>query len=278
MINIKSELNITSPHTIYKSMSSSCLCSGRWGFCLQWLLSEHLQELEVLSPQVFSLYTLVHWLLMDPIASQKPRAMKSSKKRSRFQSIYNLILQLLIALACALISSHSVWFPSVKQFLFVSLPNASSYVLSPKCLFVVVNVIVIALIGESKLGGSMKPSPSCEIYDDYVKRSQRSVPRHPVSSIRKEVEVGKRFPGVDGEKRAVYMTKVVAEPARRRRGNQRVKDEGDQEEEEDELPNEELNRRVDEFIARVNRQWWLEARSLMNIPTQHVGRNIAVHG
>ncbi|OWM76232.1 uncharacterized protein LOC116209984 [Punica granatum] len=219
---------------------------------------------------------------MDPTTAKKLRAMKMSKRRSNFQFVYNLILQLLIAIACTFFCSYSFWFPLAKQFLLISLPSVNSYLLCPKCLFVVANVIVITLVGESKLRGSKGPSPGHEIYDEYVRRSRSGVVKHPIISsnqkeVRKEEEL---MVCLVDEKKGMEETvsKDVEEKEFTSEIESCVENKGEEKEEDDELPNEELNRRIEEFIARVNRQRWLEARSLMNLPTQNANRNIAVCG
>lgn len=133
-----------------------------------------------------------------------------------------------------------------------------------------VNVIVVALIGESRLGGSKEQPPAREIYDEYVRRND---------AIRREAEVGGEAAHgvIDEEKK---MSKVIVKELERGFKSETIEcvnDEREQEEDE-ELRNEELNRRIEDFIVRVNRQRWLEARLSTDYPVQHAGRNTAVSG
>ncbi|KAF9606840.1 hypothetical protein IFM89_029297 [Coptis chinensis] len=113
--------------------------------------------------------------------------MNKYKKRST-QFLKDLILYCSTALICSILCLSPFWLPSlyasIKAFLFVSVPNFGVLFINPKCLFIVSNVIVIFLIGESKFLSS-KSSPATEIYDEYVKRSS-SLRRHPSSE---EIEV-----------------------------------------------------------------------------------------
>ncbi|GLT61379.1 hypothetical protein SLA2020_340900 [Shorea laevis] len=230
---------------------------------------------------------------MDRIKVEKFRAMKSYKKKNHF--VYNLVLHFLAALICSLLWSYPYWFPSLhssmKHFRLISLPCIWSSFFNPKCLFVVVNVIVIFLVGESKLV-STSSSPSDDIYNEYVDRS-RSLRRavstsHEKSMIikdekveEKEVElIIKEVSSVENkqeeeEKENHEKVETVEEDdeEKEKEGEEEAarvpltlmedKERRDKDEEEDGLPIEELNKKVEEFIARVNKQWWLEVNSLL---------------
>ncbi|RRT39350.1 hypothetical protein B296_00051832 [Ensete ventricosum] len=119
--------------------------------------------------------------------------------------------------------------PYLRFFFFlVSLPNASSVVLGPKCLFVVSNIIIIFLVGESRL---TRQPPRPDVYEEYVKR-RRGLHGAACSEV-KDAEAEKGCDGEEGVQREC--------------------------EEEKGLPTEELNRRVEDFIAKVNMQRKLEA-------------------
>ncbi|XP_050276155.1 uncharacterized protein LOC126718123 [Quercus robur] len=225
---------------------------------------------------------------MAPIKAEKLRAMNSYNKG---QFLYNLILHALVALSCSLLCSYPNWFPSLrysmKHFLFTSLPNLSSFLVNPKCVFIIFNVIVVFLMGESKLVGS-NTSPSNEIYDEYVERSQslrgrshstfeereeRTVETN-ISDTHEGYNMGDQSLKGDStlqekkEERKLEMN-LVEDKVNRIETKELVKevvevedDDGDDGEAEEEagLPVEELNKKAEEFIARVNKQMWLEAK------------------
>ncbi|XVF54722.1 hypothetical protein PTKIN_Ptkin05aG0203900 [Pterospermum kingtungense] len=166
---------------------------------------------------------------MDPILMQKFEAIKKSKKSKKLQLLDKLFQYTLVAFTCSLFFSSL--FASIKDFLFIFLPKISSILCSPKVLFFVGNLIVVVLIGESKFFASASGDV---YYDEYVNQSR---------SLRKSsaMEVKKMKPFEEGVKREVKKGK-----------NEHV------------LPTEELKKRADDFIAKVNRQRRLEATLLPN--------------
>ncbi|KAG6653866.1 hypothetical protein I3843_05G097000 [Carya illinoinensis] len=240
---------------------------------------------------------------MDSIRAEKLRAMNSYKKN---QFLYNLILHSLISLSCSLLFSYPYWFPSLcctmKHFLSTSLPNLSAVFVNPKCLFVVVNVIVVFLVGESKLVAS-NSSPVGDLYDEYFERSQnlrrqkystfqeiRKVEKNsetqdagyniidqdaclreeesnrPDEKEEKKLEMNliedssaSSTTRIEGKEVIKEKEKEVVKVEEEKEVNVKAEDDVEDEEEETGLPAEELNRRADEFIARVNRQMWIEA-------------------
>lgn len=228
--------------------------------------------------------------------------MKSYKK-SHF--VDSLILHFLVALTCSVVCSYPLWGPSLsssmKHFFLISLPYMWSYVFNPKCLFVVVNVIVIFLVKESNLI-STSSSIEGEIYNEYVERSRSlrrvSTPRQtrdqikPVEVELKEeskVENNKAFEEEKEIEEIVEDYKEALEEDEKVEGNDvdvkedekiveeeekvelapeivEEKSEKGKEKMEEEvgiLPAEELNKRVEAFIARVNKQRWIEANSVV---------------
>ena len=230
---------------------------------------------------------------MDQIKAQKLQTMNYYKNS---QFLYNLILSSLVAITCSLFCSHPFWFASltssIKYYIFISLPNIWSSFLNPKCLFIVFNVIVAFLVGESKLLGSQS-SPANDIHSEYVEmsRSLRGQPR--ISALQEEKKEEKKVEmEMDMNKESeniVYEDKEVLEVQPKEEKHDKKWEEAAEEEEEEEdekfqealnndadqkesdgeeesdegLPTEELNRRVEAFIARINKQRWLEARMLI---------------
>ncbi|OVA09591.1 Protein of unknown function DUF761 [Macleaya cordata] len=212
---------------------------------------------------------------MDHIYIEKLQAIKAKNKFKKNQFLNTLIFYCLTALACILLCVSPVWLPSLyssmKVFLSVSLPNFWTYIFNPKCLFIVCNVIVVFLIGESKLFGS-KSSPATEVYNEYVRRSESSIRRLPVLDEKKNTqELKLEFPmmvegvncaggeEVKEEKRREFVGRGEDEEKIRERA---VEDFDITEE--CYLPaDEELNRRVENFIARVKKQRKLETGLLV---------------
>ncbi|KAH8512935.1 hypothetical protein Peur_056838 [Populus x canadensis] len=234
---------------------------------------------------------------MDTISkAKKLQAMHSLKT----QFYYNLMFLSFLALTCSLLFSFPLWFPSLcstmKLFLSLSIPNKFSSFFSPKCLFILVNVIVVFLVGESRFVGSHS-SPVGEIYDEYVERSWslRGVSAHQDKAEESKLEVNLVDQETTVQDKEVVLKEEVAELTNKGDKEVAVKEEEDgeaneltskgkkdaheevkvkedrheekeisEEEEESGLPPEELNRRVEEFIARVNKQRWLQAQLLVS--------------
>ncbi|KAL5726888.1 hypothetical protein ACHQM5_000133 [Ranunculus cassubicifolius] len=189
---------------------------------------------------------------------------RNKYKKKEFSD--TLILYCFIVLSCCLLCSTPFWLPSLvsssKAFIFVSVPSIGALLFTPKCLFVVCNIIIIILIGESKYVGSSSSTDN-EIYHEYVKRTAtvRTQPKpekqevvdtkFEITTIAEEKENINEEQGNGGEANEVETVK---------------EDEfGDGEEKEEDvaLPAEELNKKFDDFIAKVNNQRRLEARQLV---------------
>uniref|UniRef100_A0A5B7C0W4 Uncharacterized protein n=1 Tax=Davidia involucrata TaxID=16924 RepID=A0A5B7C0W4_DAVIN len=192
---------------------------------------------------------------MDSIKIEKIQAINRYRKQ---QLLYKLFLYSLTALSCSLFCSSPFWYPPLcscmKAFLSVSLPKISSLLFSSKFLFTLGNLIVMFLVGESKILSTVSSPASDVYYDEYVTRSQS---RRKFSSFDdKEEKLDKSFE----EK-----VKCAHEDGENQGGWREEKAEVEEETEElDEegmsLPAaEELSKRADDFIARVNKQRRLEA-------------------
>ncbi|KAL4634513.1 hypothetical protein ACB092_04G205000 [Castanea dentata] len=190
---------------------------------------------------------------MVPIKTQNIRAIKKYKGN---QLLDNLLLYSLTAITCSLFCSSPFWFPSLsssmKVFLFVSLPKIGSVFSSYKFMFIVGNLIVGVLIGESKIFSS-DPSSACDEYIN-ISRSLQSP-----STIEVKAE-------------GTTTVKYVEENVLKRIGEdgEDIKEIGLAEENDDldgnddfAFPAEELSKRADDFIARVNKQRQLEDSLLL---------------
>ncbi|KAJ4710791.1 Zinc finger E-box-binding homeobox 1 [Melia azedarach] len=183
-------------------------------------------------------------------------AMKNQKKG---YFIYNLMIYSLTGLACSLFCCYPYWFSSlscsIKQFLFIHFPYIFSSFCNPKWLFIIANVIIVFLVGESNLmSSSANSSPANDFYDEYVERCRRIRGTASTFPEKKEEKKPHERQRVDEVKEVIKAKEASVE------GEEEKERDG---EEEAGLPTEELNKRVEEFIARVNKQRWLEARSLV---------------
>ncbi|XP_059635996.1 uncharacterized protein LOC132278205 [Cornus florida] len=223
---------------------------------------------------------------MELIMAEKLQAMKNYKKD---QFVNKLILHFFTALICTLFCTYPFWFPQVKilinDFVFVSIPNFKSFLFNPKCLFIVGNAIVVILVVESKLASGSHSSSATNIYDEYVERSQSlqgAASKHKENKEERKEDIGltqesssSTVNKIEEEVKAV----VYIEEEKRETGGKKdadndsaAADDNDHkeeveeekfEEEEPGLPTEELNKRVEEFIAKVNRQRRLEEKGLL---------------
>uniref|UniRef100_A0A0D9XZ44 DUF4408 domain-containing protein n=1 Tax=Leersia perrieri TaxID=77586 RepID=A0A0D9XZ44_9ORYZ len=195
--------------------------------------------------------------------------------------------------------SMATWVPQMYTFLktlfMVYLPSLASAIVAPKCLFVFSNIIVVILVGESKLGHPKAKEniaavlegdivqekegeedvvveaalamPAITGDDDQVNNQLQDeefiVQDEVVDAlwVTEDVEIDQ--PDQEGHDLAVgevIITDIV-------RNEEEVVHEDEEvlaEDQRDDLPPaEELNRRVEEFIARFNMERQLEARMLV---------------
>ncbi|XP_058093125.1 protein MNN4-like [Magnolia sinica] len=236
---------------------------------------------------------------MDPIKIEKLQAMHRYKKTHFLQTLFQYFLT---ALVLSMGFSKAIWIPStlfssMKIFFSVSLPNIGAFIIDPKCLFIVCNVIIIFLISESKLSCPSSTSP--DIYDEYVRRSQslrrqsilqEKEKRSEVCSnegdeeivkhvIVEEEEEGKEKEGEEREeeekkekggeeKEEEEKKEKGGEEKEEEEEEEKKKEEGGEElEEEGEGENgteaDELKKKVEDFIARVKKERMLEASLLL---------------
>lgn len=169
-------------------------------------------------------------LHMGSIKLYKYQAMMKSHKHK-----HNIQNSSLVALILGLPLSTPLWLPtlcsSTKLFFIESLPKVVDTALGPRCLFLVFNLIIIFLVGESRLSGSSSTEhDTCEEYIVHAhKLKALASPLVEANEIAREEEL-------IGEELEL---------------------------EEREMATEELNKRVEDFIERVNMQRRLEARLLV---------------
>lgn len=179
---------------------------------------------------------------MDPSIIEKINAMKkcSNSRKQQLLVLPTLALYLLVTSILCLLLTSPAWFPRLCSFLsfflLTTLPDlVTSFLLSPKCLFVVGNLIVAFLVGESRLAPKRdQPSLVNEIHEEHLKKNMALIPKATAAAV--VVADQSPFVGtMEGEE---------------------VKEE--------EAPEEELHKRVEDFIARVKRQRKLEAKSFFD--------------
>ncbi|CAI0381327.1 unnamed protein product [Linum tenue] len=144
-----------------------------------------------------------------------------------------------------------------KQFFFLHLPYILSCLSSPKCVFLLVNVIVVFLVGESRLSGynnSRRSSSTSDFYDEYIRRA-RAQRKCEIASIESETSEQEEQQVLVNEdaKNGDEVEEQVEEKIEAAVEEVEAKGGGD-----------ELNRRIEDFIARVNRRRQLEIQSLVS--------------
>ncbi|PHU23406.1 hypothetical protein BC332_08513 [Capsicum chinense] len=191
------------------------------------------------------------------------------------------------SLTCILFLSSPLWYPLLRAFvtslLFVSLPKLAALFFSSKCIFLVGNLIVIFLVGESKIFRSQK-SPCNVVKQNYAAVEQENVKKNfifltgdqsklsrsrysyslPFSvNLTHGQEQEETFCGYDEEEEEKQMGSVILENVMNGlEGNYCIRNCIENEEFGVVEPNE-LSKRADDFIARVNQQIRLEAVSMI---------------
>lgn len=179
------------------------------------------------------------------------------KKHKRQQFVGTILLYSLSTLACSLLCSSPLWYPSFwanfNAVFFMFIPKICSFFFTSKVLFIVGNLIVIFLVGESKFLASKSKAPlatySDVCYDKYKCKIPESKVLSPpqVKTLELRIEEKKMDTGIDED-----MCKCC-------RGEVQILQNVKPMDEEVSLPAEDLNKLADDFIARVNRQRRLEA-------------------
>lgn len=175
---------------------------------------------------------------MHPISIEKIRAMNEYSKSRRQLQLPTLSVYMVATFVLCLLLTSPAWFPrlcsilTISFFFLTTLPDlVIAFLLSPKCLFVVGNLIVAFLVGESRLGSRRDDQPALvnEIHEEHVKKNAAMVANTTTAAIVGDV----------GEEVEVK--------------------------EEEEGEEEELHKRVEDFIARVKKQRKLEAKSFFDV-------------
>ncbi|XP_021908863.1 uncharacterized protein LOC110822950 [Carica papaya] len=183
---------------------------------------------------------------MDPITFQKIQTIKKSKKHQLADSF--VVYTFTAVITCSVfMCCNPFWFSSLcssfKLFILNGLPKFGSVLLGTKVLFVMGNLIVVVLLAESK---SFSSSPPClganACYDEFVEITESCLKRS-------DHQMG--------------MEKVVVEEIVKIREIDKGILRGEEDDQANNLTTEELNKRANDLIARVNRRRRVEARLLL---------------
>lgn len=186
---------------------------------------------------------------MDVIKIKKIQAVKKYKRN---EVVNNVLFYSLTVLTCSVLCSIPLWLPylssSMKFFVFVYVPKISSFFFNSKFMFIFGNLIVVALIGESKIFYSRRHSENyhneyisiSQVFQNFYAPKENKIEHLEIYSVeRKQSNNGE---DVEEERKQWIQEKLDVKK-----------------ELEITLPNEDFNKRADDFIARVNKLMRLEA-------------------
>ncbi|TKY45556.1 hypothetical protein E2542_SST30464 [Spatholobus suberectus] len=201
---------------------------------------------------------------MDPTQIKKIQAMNRYKRR---QFLDNLYFYLLSAVTCSVFCCVTLYLPYlsslVRVFFVVHISSLIPLLLSSKLIFIIGNFIIFFLVVNSRLLSS-DPSSTCVVYyDEYIQSSQTMKPQIPspegneCKTLEKHVGENVDMTWEDGMNSVDLKGKGCVKKATEASKEEDNQDEGD---EQSLIPSssDELNKRADDFIARVNRQRRLE--------------------
>ncbi|KAF8648623.1 hypothetical protein HU200_064668 [Digitaria exilis] len=178
---------------------------------------------------------------MDPMSIEKIRAMNKFRNGRRREQLPILSIYVVSAFVICLLLTSPAWFPSLCSrlsfFFLTTLPDlVTAFLLSPKCLFIVGNLIVAFLVGQSRMAPPRDDDQLSlvnEIHEEHVKRNNAVVAKATITTV------------------------VVDDHSASLGEEVELKEEEGEEEE--------LHKRVEDFIARVKKQRKLEAKSFFDV-------------
>ncbi|KAK1433941.1 hypothetical protein QVD17_10859 [Tagetes erecta] len=205
---------------------------------------------------------------MDPLRIHAYK-IHAIKKHKRQQFVGTILLYSLTALACTLFCSSPLWYPpfcaTFNVIFFLTIPKICSFFFTSKVLFIVGNLIVIFLVGESKFITSKSKADN---YSDICYDKFKCKITKPRVSSPKKAKKGRGHTACPlelyDEEKIVEIRSDEEMLIKCCKGDVRMFEKLKLESlemgyDEESLPAEELNKLADDFIARVNRQRKLEA-------------------
>ncbi|CAL0325277.1 unnamed protein product [Lupinus luteus] len=206
---------------------------------------------------------LRHLSLMDPTHFKKIQAMNRYKRREFLENLY---FYSLTALTCSVFCCVTLCLPylssMIKVYLFVFISSLIPFLLNSKLLFIIGNLVIFALILNSRTLSSYSSSTTNVYYDEYIHSSQTQKTETPSLEVKGKIL----------EKHVTENVVMIREDGMnilelKEKGRIKKASEAWHEKEEDEpslfTSSDELNRRAENFIARMNRQRRIEL-SLLN--------------
>ncbi|KAM0044389.1 hypothetical protein Hdeb2414_s0010g00352641 [Helianthus debilis subsp. tardiflorus] len=224
---------------------------------------------------------------MDPLRMHAYKA-QAIKKHKAQQLLNDFILYSLTTLACTSFCSSPLWYPpfcaTFNVFFFFSLPKITSFFFTSKVLFIVLNLIVIFLLGESKFFASMSKAYNDVYHNKYeckrLDQLQVVTPSKDGPKQKMQVEIFDSKTSEENdheeffelcndeetcESRVDQMVEScgnVEEELSCSEQKEKVVEEGKREgsggDGDVSLPAEEFNKLVDDFIAKIKRQRTIE--------------------
>ncbi|KAK7369637.1 hypothetical protein VNO80_11679 [Phaseolus coccineus] len=199
---------------------------------------------------------------MDPTQIKKIQAMNRYK---RHQFLNNLYVYFVSALTCSVFCFVTFCMPYLSSllrvFFLVHISSLIPVLLSSKLLFIIGNLIIFFLVINSRILSSDPSLTPVVYYDEYIQSSQTSKPHLTTVGVNKGKTLEKHVGEILDTNSVDLKCKGWVE-----KSTETFKEVDNFEEDEQSLIpscSDELNKRADDFIARVNRQRRLEL-SLLN--------------
>ncbi|CAI8619351.1 unnamed protein product [Vicia faba] len=193
---------------------------------------------------------------MDLNQIKKIQAMNKYKSH---QFLENLHFYSLIALICSFFCCVTLFLPYLSTLL-VYITSLIPLVLSSKLLFIICNIIIFVLMINSKIISSDSSSNSDVYYDEYIQTTQTTKPMFQSFEVNKgetmfeklhvEESIVNMFEKHVGENTMELKRKVCVKKTTK---NWEAKEDDDHDLNTFVAASDELNKRAEDFIARVNR-------------------------
>ncbi|XP_074575975.1 uncharacterized protein LOC141832374 [Curcuma longa] len=198
---------------------------------------------------------------MDSVKKEKLEAMERYRNGSQFLRV--LMQFVLRVVLLGLFMSSPNWLPcffsSVKFFFLVRVPEICAMAAGPRFIFMISNVIIVILVGGSR--APKNPAERVGLYEEYVMKIP-SVQSLAMAEVKEKEAFSDQIVKAEASSEEKYEESEV-DDVMEEEEEEGEEEEGEEEEEEGWLPAEELNKRVEDFIAMVNMQRKLEARMLI---------------